>query len=109
MSATTDRWGISVAFRLPIAAYHAATREAERAGKSLSRWTRDVLISHLSVGTGEPPVRTWAGECMIMDEMDPTVAHAHFAALTGGRPLPQEFGDWQRAQQIAWLDKEMPL
>lgn len=111
MSRTIDRWGISVAFRLPLAAYHAAVRQAQDAGVSLSAWTKNVIVAHLSVGNGEPPKpkRTWADECALMDEMGPGDANAYFLDRLNGRALPFEFGHWQRAQQIAWLDKEMPL
>lgn len=52
---------------------------------------------------------SWAQEFSFMDAMDPANAMDHFKELIAGRKLPKGFTGWPRPQQVAWLDKEMPL
>lgn len=100
-----------IAAMLPREAIAAA--EAKR--RNLS--PKETIETCLTVGTGfmdgaiqkEDTQPSWTHEFGLMETMDPTDAMDHFKQMVAGRKLPKGFTGWRRPEQIAWLDKEMPL
>src|ERR1700733_8453140 len=75
---------------------------AKAAGVTPARFLRNAVIEKLV----EPaaPKRSWADEFALMAEMDmPEEQMERFNRLRNGRPLPKQFMDITRADQIIWL------